>query len=224
MPYQHYKLTPGTPDDLRTIYPDYSIIFPGIEQKSLEHLLKLMDDGHYYLWLLKHVSSGEIAGFALVYAPDSPAILWLDYLAVLPDKRDAGLGGFMLRELINIMKTSRSGMFLEVDIPDGQDPNADRRINFYHRFGAQRLDLNYIFPTPDGKGLPMHLFYLPFGNSPLPSAETVSVAIESAKAYIHRDISEAGSQKIEAGRRLTVALGEGEKIIISDSKLKIANY
>ena len=188
MPYQYYELTPGTPDDLRSLYPDYTRIFPGPEQKSLDHLVQLMADGRYHLWLLKHLATGDIAGFALVYAPEAPACLGLDYLAVVAEKRDAGLGGFLLKEVIGRMKTERSGLFIEVDIPDGRDPNAERRIRFYQRFGAQQLNINYLFPTSDGTGLPMHLFYLPFGNSNLPFAEAIAAAVESARAYIHIDL------------------------------------
>ena len=70
--------------------------------------------------------------------------------------------------------------------PNPQNTNTIRRIKFYERHGAKKLDFNYIYPA---SGLPMDLYYIPYTEES-PSKEEIREFIGSLFEHVHYDIKD----------------------------------
>ncbi|NLH98443.1 MAG: GNAT family N-acetyltransferase [Chthonomonadales bacterium] len=84
---------------------------------------------------------GECLGMAHfeLFKADGTAALW--YLAVAPDRRNEGIGGWMYDSIMHTMQSEDpacKACVIEVELPDKcADPDlATRRIAFYERHGA----------------------------------------------------------------------------------------
>jgi GNAT superfamily N-acetyltransferase len=186
-------LLEGSIFDLKNIYKRYEKEFAKEERKDYQHLVMLMNRGKYKLLLAKDRVKDIIIGYALVYKIEGVNALWLDYLAVFSEYRNEGYGTLMLKGIAQYRPDEINGLFMEVEIPDGEDKQCRkdqvRRILFYERLGAKRLDVDYQLPTPDG-GFPMYLYFYPSHDVRLLPGEKIKEAIISAFEYIHRDIPE----------------------------------
>ena len=81
-------------------------------------------------------------------------------------------------------------MFVEVEIPGENQATRDqqiRRVNFYERLGARRLNIPYKLPTNDG-GFPMYLYFRPSSNAHRLPKEQIQAAIEEVFQFIHSDV------------------------------------
>lgn len=126
---------------------------------------------------------GRVLGFALAhYYPDSH-FGYLDYVATLPTKRAAGVGGALyeaVRELL--AKKGARGLFMDVPPDDPAAisdpaliPGNQKRLRFYEQYGATPIiNTKYETRTPFGTSdldLP-HLVYDPLGKAaPLSRAD-----------------------------------------------------
>ena len=109
--------------------------FPSSELKSLELIERGIAEGYYrFLGLM---DQDEIIGYAcLVDVKDTCLI---DYLAVIPERRNSGAGSEMLRLLETRLK-EKEYVIVEVELPDsGRDEDEatlrKRRVEFYLRGG-----------------------------------------------------------------------------------------
>jgi|YNPNPStandDraft_1061719.scaffolds.fasta_scaffold05100_2 GNAT superfamily N-acetyltransferase len=106
------------------------------------------------------VEGEEAIGLALSSYLARSNLLHLKYLAVATARRGRGVGSLLLRAQIAageaiaqaLGRPGCRGVLLEVEIPDGPPPGADRelrrrRIAFYRRHGA--LSTGIPFPRPD---------------------------------------------------------------------------
>lgn len=179
----------GTIKDLLELYSNFERDFPQNERKSIEHLEKLMLKKRYKLLLAKHKVFDEIVGYALVYIVDDPKVLWLDYMAIVDKYQKSGYGTLLFNRIIEFEGEGRSGMFLEVEIPQNNDDEQVRRVKFYERLGAKPLSADYKLPTVDG-GLRMSLFYKAISNDKFLPAEIIKKSIASTYNYVHTDIND----------------------------------
>ncbi len=177
----------GSVNDLRALYSNFERDFPRNERKSFEHLETLILKNHYKLLLARHKVFEEVVGYALVYLIEEPKLLWLDYMAVEEKYQNAGYGTLLFNKIIECNGTGRSGMFLEVEIPENNATDKIKRITFYERLHAKQLNCVYKLPTVDG-GLQMYLYYKKIANETLLPAEVIKKAILSTYNYIHTDI------------------------------------
>ena len=119
----------------------YREVFPAYERKPLFLLFWQLRQGAARLFVIEE---DGFAGFAFVL--ESPRLVMLDYLAVDPNRRGAGLGGrtlAALRELYN----DRT-ILLDIERLDPAAPNArqrERRKAFYLANGFVDSGLRFAF-------------------------------------------------------------------------------
>lgn len=184
------ELIEGTAAELREVYPLFEAAFPANERKSCEHLEGLLQKKRYRLLLAKHAALGVLIGYALVFDLPRLNALWLDYMAIDEGFRNGGYGSLLFRKIAGAEPKTSIGVFLEVEIPEDNADHASnevRRIRFYERLGAVKLDVDYRLPT-EGGGYPMHLYFRPAPGLTLLPKESIREAIISVYNYIHTDI------------------------------------
>ncbi len=177
---------------LALVYPDMQQQFPPEERKPLPLLEQLISQKCYDL-VVAYDNSVPV-GYLLL-CPTPQKIVWLDYIAVFPQKHSNGYGTEMLQQLSSVYPTAL-GCLLEVEQVDPATPNTLRRIRFYESLGCQKYPFYYALPTPDGS-FPMDLYLLPW-RATAPDAEDIKGAILYAFNTIHQDIAHRGQiyQKI----------------------------
>ncbi|WZL82303.1 GNAT family N-acetyltransferase [Vallitaleaceae bacterium 9-2] len=153
--------------------------FPANELKTYAEFVKLERDGRYDVLL---AYDEQLIGYALVYKSKAMRALWLDFLAVLPSAQSKGYGTVFFESIINAYQADYDGMYLEVEIPEKDNVNQQRRITYYERLGAQILPMDYWLPTQDG-AFAMYLMYV--GKKEATLERTVQT-IEDVFAYIHK--------------------------------------
>ena len=101
--------------------------------------------------------------------------------------------GTLLFKIAESKQEGILGIFLEVEIPDDKNESYKeeqiRRINFYERLGAKKLNIKYQLPTNNG-GRPMYLYFRPSPNVKILPKEQIKKAIASAFDYIHSDVNQ----------------------------------
>ena len=181
----HYRN--GNLDDLQHIYPSFAIEFPANERKTIDQLRMLMDKGDYHLIVAENIIHNKVdrIGFAFVYMPSDSDFMWLDYLVIEKSHQSKGYGSLFFNYLLQSRKNIKC-MYIEVEIPTGKDVNQERRVNYYERLGAFRLNMAYQLPIPEG-GVPMYLYLSKLENSESVAMAEVTDAIKRAHEYIHWD-------------------------------------
>lgn len=185
----------GTLDDLDAIYESYALEFPENERKTKYQLQQLMFRGAYHLLIAEERAEDNSSlriGFACLYVPQNEDFIWLDYLVIERTYQSKGYGSIFFKEMMH-MWSDRKGMFIEVEIPEGDDNNQVRRIAYYEKLGAIRLSINYHLPT-EIDDMAMYLYFRPTmisasgdNTSIYPSQEYILKAINLANSTIHWD-------------------------------------
>jgi len=169
--------------------------FPAAERKSLAHIRQLMMKGRYRLLLAHDPDRRADVGYAFVFEPAAPKVLWLDYMAIYPRCQGAGYGSALFTEIARLGEGGL-GVLLEVERPDSGEHklrrDQERRIAFYRRLGAEPLGVDYRLPTVDGS-LPLHLYFKPSPGVTMLSKEDIRAAIAAAFDYIHSDMPHRGA-------------------------------
>lgn len=175
----------GKLTDVIRLYNSITDEFPENERKSIEVFIRLFETGQYNL-LIAYNETGFEVGYAFLYTIRELNMLWLDFIVIHPRFQGKGYGTKFF-DKINCFYGSFDGMFLEVEIPHGTHENQSRRVLFYERAGAERLDLRYYLPNEFGE-LEMYLYFKSFNNL-RPEPTMVIKVIESAYEFIHSDIA-----------------------------------
>ncbi len=125
-----------TPDELTKIYREEMCRdFPVSERKPLSMILDAHAHGMAHSW---GVYDGEaLAAYLLMVRPAGCPVSLLDYFAVLPARRDGGLGGRLLAAL-PAQEADARAILIESEVPEKADDPAmaRRRLGFYARSGA----------------------------------------------------------------------------------------
>jgi ribosomal protein S18 acetylase RimI-like enzyme len=182
-----FMIRAGDLSDVLRLYDSIIEEFPKGERKSVDVFIRLFETGDYKL-LLGHNETGLEVGYAFIYTIGKLNKLWLDFIVIHPEFQSEGYGTMFFDKMDNFYD-SYDGVFLEVEIPEESNENQMRRIAFYERVGAVRLDLKYYLPNEFG-GLEMYLYYKSFSKDVLPKPEVVIEVIESAYEFIHSDITD----------------------------------
>ena len=109
--------------------------FPPTELKPLSMILNSEADGTAHTW---GVFDGEtLAAYLLMVRPAGSRVSQLDYFAVLPEYRAAGLGAQLLADLPQHERGAQA-ILIEAECPEEADDEAMavRRLGFYARCGA----------------------------------------------------------------------------------------
>ena len=110
--------------------------FPPTELKPLSMILNSEADGTAHTW---GVFDGEtLAAYLLMVRPAGSRVSQLDYFAVLPEYRAAGLGAQLLADLPQHERGAQA-ILIEAECPDKAEDEAMavRRLGFYARNGAR---------------------------------------------------------------------------------------
>ena len=159
--------------NFRHIYEDMRLQFPISELKSYDEFINLFN---HNVLECHAVFDGEKEVGYIIYALLEDKSLWLDYIAIKKEFHSKAYGKKVF-ELIN-------NCYLEVEKPDEMAPNTLRRIKFYKLLGAQKLDVDYIYPNLEG-GMQMDLYYL---GDKIPSRDTINSDIKYIFNTLHSDI------------------------------------
>lgn len=140
--------------------------FPPAERKPLVTILGLMKTGRYTALLAEE--DGAAVGYALLWKTGDGKGTLLEYLGVMDDRRNQGVGGRLLEQLA----ARNTHLFGEAEAPISADPAENdlrlRRLGFYRRNGFRVLNYEcalfgvryrclYRGPeTEDGRVLEMH--------------------------------------------------------------------
>ena len=112
--------------------------FPKDELKPLH---RLRETGEYEPYGL--FEDGELVAYALYWRAGEDPYVMLDYFAVVPARRNGGMGSALLGEMLDRFCQDGGGVFGEVEIPDTGDEAIDalrrRRLNFYARAGLREM-------------------------------------------------------------------------------------
>ncbi len=186
------EIVEGNINDLKDVYSRLKKDFVANERKDYAHLEMLMIKKKYKLLLAKHKVFKEIIGYALIYEIEKK-FLWLDFMAIDIKFQNAGYGTLLFNKIVESKQDGILGMFFEVEIPSEENEvcreEQTRRITFYERLGAKRLNFNYQLPTNNG-GFPMYFYFKPSSNVKFLPKEQIKEAIASAFEYIHSDVAQ----------------------------------
>jgi ribosomal protein S18 acetylase RimI-like enzyme len=165
------RRAPAGERETRQFTAIYEASFPPEERDDTQWQLAKLHDGTKDCYLA--VDGDYLAGFAIVSQfTDFPAV-YLEYLAVDPAARNAGIGRGILDQLrhdwSNGERPDVKGIIFEVERPEDarDDPERElreRRIGFYQRAGAALVDgaSNYHAPANTDQGtLHYLLMWLP---------------------------------------------------------------
>lgn len=116
--------------------------FPPNELKPFSRLQKLTEEGLYEPYGL--FREGKLLSYALYWKAGEDPYVMLDYFAVMPEARNAGVGSALLRDMLSRFCRNGGGVFGEVEIPNTGDEAVDdlrrRRLGFYARAGLRRMN------------------------------------------------------------------------------------
>ncbi len=180
----------GSIYDLEVIYDRLVKDFPPDERKNKKHIESLMLKNRYKLLIAKDSFLGEMLGYAFVYETENPRLIWIDYIAIDPKFHSNGYGTIFFNK---IMERSNDiiGIMVEIEKADHENihirENQKRRIDFYKRLGACRLNIDYQLPTKDGS-IPLDLYFKPKQGVDFLSKDVIQNKIQSVFEFIHGDI------------------------------------
>ena len=121
--------------DFEGVFRLMRLSFPEDEFRTREGQLALFDDPAYRVYALRM----EVGVGALCAAWTLNERLFIEHLAVDPARRNGGLGGRFLDEVI---AEAKRPAVLEVEPPE--DDISRRRIGFYQRHGFSLNDYDYL--------------------------------------------------------------------------------
>ena len=140
-----------TADEMAQVYHQHmKYDFPPDELKPLKRLQTMLASGHYAPYAL--LREGEVVSYAFYWTAGDSYVM-LDYFAVVRAHRNRGVGGELLREMLERFCVDGKGVYGEVEMPISGDPEVDalrnRRLNFYLRNGMRKAGFyTKIFGVP----------------------------------------------------------------------------
>lgn len=181
--------------ELTSVYKDMVLQFPMCELKSYDTLFALLQKPNYRLFLCEE-NSKEV-GYVFVF--EAEEFILLDYFAIFKEFQGEGFGSQILTELKKYF-VNKKGCFMEVEKPNPQIKNTLRRINFYKKNGAQKLDLEYFYPSKEG-ALPLDLYFVGYSK---PKNSEIKEFINELFEEIHNDIKNIQEIKLEIFNSLEI--------------------
>lgn len=147
--------------------------FPEEERRDWEDIAARVSAGDpiFSLYLIRN--NGDPVGFVTTWR--LPDALYVEHLAVYPDKRSGGIGSAVLAEIADI--AAGKPVVLEVELPETSD-EARRRIEFYTRNGFMAMDQYPYFQPPyrpGGPTVPLMLMV----TSPLPDPDRFVIMLHT---------------------------------------------
>jgi len=172
-------------ESIRLIYED---VFPPTERRPFESLMTSEVRG----WVARRAD--EVIGFATVVVLKRVGAGLIQYLAVTPPEQSGGVGSTLLAVLARDLPVD--SIVLEIEVPALADVMAKRRLVFYERWGAQRLECleDYFivdFSKP-GERIPMELLWKPLAAIKQPIGQRLRAVLEAIFEAEYADVAGAG--------------------------------
>lgn len=148
------RLTRAEGVDFEQFLAIYEEALPARERKAGAEIKKLAPDPRYTISLLKDESG--VIGFSMLFRAQTAPVALLEYMAVRPDKRSAGLGAGLFAQSL----AAAQGRPVLAEVDSERETGAKdlalrlRRKAFYRRLGFRQIaNLAYELPLP-GAGDP----------------------------------------------------------------------
>ena len=132
----------------KSLWKVYKKSFPANEQRPLWQQVQLISNPNYQLF--GALQKKQLIGLMGVWGLSD--FLFIEHMAIVPRKRNQGLGSRMLKQLL-AKKVSKA--ILEVDPPGTS--GSDRRIRFYEKAGFFLNRGNYFQPSYHPPKLPVKM-------------------------------------------------------------------
>ena len=143
-------LQDATKADLKEIKRLYKRAFPRLERKRFALIERKAREGLSKILAVKDENE-EFCGLMITAAYDG--VMLLDYFAISEDVREKGIGTKALREFLKRFENEYR-IFLEIELPSGEDDLKNRRKNFYMRNGLKQSGTEVTLCS-----VPMELLY-----------------------------------------------------------------
>lgn len=184
------EIIEGALNHLGEIYLRFQTDFPANERKDYNHIKTLMIKKNYKLLIVNSKILDKTIGYAFVCDIESPKSLWIDYMVIYDEFRNAGFGTLLFQKILEVYAKESLGVFIEVEIPNAENEickiEQNRRIRFYEKLNAKRLSVQYRLPI-EGDGFPMYLYFKPNSCTRFLSREQIQQAITWIFNNIHFD-------------------------------------
>lgn len=150
--------------------------FPEHEMKKKGQLTDLIEDKDVYY-------KEETEDYLVLYA-EFPDFIFIDYFLVTSNRRSKGLGSSVLERF----KQKNKMILLEVEPPDNEDVDTERRLAFYQKNGFRIANhIEYTREDGDGEKFSMDILYWPAGEvSQKVIMERMALACRSIHNYRSR--------------------------------------
>jgi GNAT superfamily N-acetyltransferase len=131
-------------------YDKLNDYFPKQEMKTEEHLKDLIEDQDVY-------HKEETKDYIVLYA-EFPEFIFIDYILVTSSCRGKGTGS----SILNRFKAKEKMILLEVEPPDIEDVDTEKRLAFYMKNGFREANhIEYKREDVDGESFYMDILYWP---------------------------------------------------------------
>lgn len=140
------------------IYKDLLNQFPVKELKTYDEFLELLGTDEYKIYQV--IDNNVEVAYVILFEDKVHKVIWLDYIVVFTEFHSLGYGSRILDGLKSLYP-DYTGCYLEVEKVNSDDITTVRRVKFYKKNGAEKLDINYIYPNNYG-GLEMDLYFIPY--------------------------------------------------------------
>ena len=125
----------------QVIFTEYEKIFPEIERKSYERIVKLFNNN--ILEVIEIRNEEEFIGFMIINTLKNNPYAQLDYFAILPEYQKKGYGKQALKLLKELYK-DYNGIFIEIErlgLGENKEENEIRRkrASFYESIGCVKM-------------------------------------------------------------------------------------
>jgi len=182
----------GDADNLPEIYADLLTQFPEKALHSYEHFEYLLRETGYRLMILERETDRKMIGYCLSYSILGTGLVWLDYIAIRKDFQGQGCGKLLFLVLLNAYREFADGILFPVEKIDLADPERSpvqkRRVGFYERLGAKRLDADFRLPTIQGPCRDADLFFVPISDHYTLTARKQKDTLKMVSSLIFGDV------------------------------------
>lgn len=168
----------------------YDSAFPSTEREPRSVILETLRRGDGVA--VRARNGVRTIGLALAHMLRHPPVLFVVYLAVVPEFRSRHIGAALFERLwvegcrrYSEEGLKAEGIVWEVDIPERATSDQGlqqgrRRIAFFERLGGRLLPAAYFQPPVDGiTPVPMHLMFRPPPGRSLPDASAHSALVRA---------------------------------------------
>lgn len=136
--------------DLKNIKRLYKKAFPRLERKRFSLLKRKVREGSSRILVVKD-SNMNFCG--LMITAEYADVMLLDYFAIAKDARGKSIGSQALSKFLKRFGSDYR-IFLEIELPDGEDDLKKRRKNFYLRNSFKQSGIEVTLCS-----VPMELLY-----------------------------------------------------------------